>query len=132
VSAVTVDDGLREALERLDAAQLELQQGRPETFKALWSHADDVTLSGGFGGDVQQGWDQVGARLDWVGAQFSHGTNTVERLVVGVHGDLAYLVRLEHLRFRVPGQAGQTRRDHRVTMLLHRHADSQTTREPPR
>src|SRR5512144_1380273 len=42
---------------KVDAAQRELQNGRPEAFKALWSHADDITLSGGFGGTVEKGWE---------------------------------------------------------------------------
>ena len=33
---------------KLEAA--EEVQGRPAAFQALWSHADDVTLCGGFGG----------------------------------------------------------------------------------
>jgi hypothetical protein len=55
-------------LARVDAAQLELQNGQPAAFKALWSHADDVTLSGGFGGTIEKGWESISRRLDWVGA----------------------------------------------------------------
>src|SRR5687768_16886854 len=65
----------REMLAKVDAAQLELQNGKPAAFKALWSRADDVTLSGGFGGTIEKGWEQVGRRLDWAGAQFSKGSN---------------------------------------------------------
>lgn len=129
-------------LAKMDAAQLELQNGRAEAFKALWSHADDVTLSGGFGGSVEKGWEQVSRRLDWVGAQFSNGTNTHERVVANVSGDLGYIVQMEHLRFRVPGQEKETMRDYRVTMIfrrepagwriVHRQADSQTTKQAPR
>ena len=45
----------------------ELVEGRPEPFKALWSHADDVVIMGAFGG-YERGWDEVGARLDWASA----------------------------------------------------------------
>jgi hypothetical protein len=38
--------------------------GRPEPFKALWSHSDDVAIIGGFGG-YERGWQLVSARLDW-------------------------------------------------------------------
>ena len=89
-------------LATLDAAQLELQNGRPANFKALWSHRDDVTLSGGFGGPIEKGWDAVSRRLDWVGTQFSNGTNRIERIVSNEAGDLGYVVQAEHLRFRVP------------------------------
>jgi hypothetical protein len=38
----------------------ELVEGRPEPFKALWSHAGDVVIMGAFGG-YERGWEQVGA-----------------------------------------------------------------------
>lgn len=57
-------------LAKLDAAQIELQNGKADSFKAMWSHADDITLSGGFGGDIEKGWQKVGERLDWAGKQF--------------------------------------------------------------
>ena len=133
--------GLKEMLARVDAAQLELQNGKPAAFKALWSHADDITLSGGFGGTIEQGWEQIDRRLDWVGAQFSKGSNTIDRLVARESGDLAYVVQLEHIRFRVPGQAQESRRDYRATMvfrreqegwrIVHRQADSQMTKQSP-
>lgn len=125
----------------VDAAQLELQNGRPAAFKALWSHADDVTLSGGFGGVIEKGWEQIGRRLDWVGAQFSNGTHTHERIVTHVSGDLACVVQTEHIRFNVPGQAKESTRDYRVTMvfrrepggwrIVHRQADSQMVKQAP-
>lgn len=129
------------ALVKVDAAQRELQNGRPEAFKALWSHADDVTLSGGFGGAIEKGWDNVGRRLDWVGTQFSNGTNTIERIVANANGYLGYVVQIERVRFNVPGQASESTRDYRVTMLfrreaggwriIHRQADSQMMKAGP-
>lgn len=94
----------RQALVKTDAAQHELQNGRPEAFKALWSHADDVTLSGGFGGTIEKGWEQVGRRLDWVGAQFSNGTNTIERIVAKANGAIGYLYRLSASAFKFQGR----------------------------
>lgn len=129
------------ALTAVDAAQRELQRGNAAAFKALWSHSDDITLSGGFGGTVEKGWAQISQRLDWVGAQFSNGANTIERLVTHSDGKLGYVVQIEHLRFQVPGQAKESTRDYRVTMLflhepegwriIHRHADSQMTKQAP-
>ena len=126
---------------KVDAAQLELQNGRTAAFKALWSHADDVTLSGGFGGAIEKGWARVSKRLDWVGEQFSKGTNTIERIVVNASSDLAYVIQIEHLRFHVPGQAKESTRDYRVTMvfrheaegwrIVHRQADSQMMKQAP-
>jgi len=128
-------------LAKVDAAQLELQNGQPAAFKALWSHADDVTLSGGFGGTIEKGWDQISRRLDWVGAQFSKGTNTIERIVANANGNLGYVVQIEHIRFHVPGQVKESTRDYRVTMLfrresegwriIHRQADSQMAKQAP-
>jgi ketosteroid isomerase-like protein len=128
-------------LAKVDAAQLELQNGQPAAFKALWSHADDITLSGGFGGTVEKGWESISRRLDWVGTQFAQGTNTRERIVAKANGDLGYIVQIEHLRFHVPGQAKESTRDYRVTMIfrreaegwriVHRQADSQMTKQAP-
>lgn len=126
-------------LGRVDAAQLELQNGRPAAFKALWSQADEVTLSGGFGGTIERGWPAISSRLDWVGTRFSNGTNRIERIVTRVSGELGYVVQAEHLRYRVPGETSDSTREYRVTMIfrreagewriVHRQADSQLTRQ---
>jgi ketosteroid isomerase-like protein len=136
-----VHEDFQAMLAKVDAAQLELQNGRPAPFKALWSHADDITLSGGFGGAIEKGWEQVSRRLDWVGAQYSKGTHTHERIVSNAKGDLGYVVQMEHIRFHVPGQEKESTRDYRVTMvfrrepdgwrIVHRQADAQTTKQAP-
>jgi ketosteroid isomerase-like protein len=129
-------------LAKVDAAQLELQNGKADAFKALWSHADDITLSGGFGGTVEKGWDAISRRLDWVASQFSGGTHTHERVVANVSGDLGYVVQLEHLRFKAPADSKEMTRDYRVTMifrresdgwrLIHRQADAQMQKQAPK
>ena len=129
-------------LTTLDAAQLELQNGKPEAFRSLWSQSDDITLSGGFGGTIEKGWDAVSKRLNWVGANFSKGTNKIERLVANHNGRLGYVVQLEHISFTVPETGQPTTRDYRVTMifrrekagwkLVHRQADSQMTKVAPK
>jgi ketosteroid isomerase-like protein len=129
-------------IKAVDAAQLELQNGRPAAFKALWSRADDITLSGGFGGKIEKGWDQVSRRLDWVGTQFSKGSHTTELIASTMSGQLGYLVQIEHLRFHVSGQAKESTRDYRVTMIfrredkgwriIHRQADSQVVMQAPK
>ena len=128
-------------LTKLDAAQVELQNGKAEAFKSIWSHADDVTLSGGFGGTVEKGWTAVGKRLDWVAANFSKGANTIERLVANQNGSLGYVVQFEHIQFTVPETGKPAARDYRVTMIfrrekegwriIHRQADSQMTKQAP-
>lgn len=129
------------ALTAMDAAQLELQQGNAAAYKAFWSRGDDVTLVGGFGGAVEKGWERVSQRLDWAAAQFSKGTNTIERVITRAEGTLGYIVQIEHIRFQVPGQNKEATRDYRVTMLfrrepegwkiVHRHADSQMMKQAP-
>ena len=129
-------------LEKVDAAQLELQNGKPAAFKALWSKADDVTLSGGFGGTVEKGWDAISRRIDWVGTQFSKGSHQQERVVANANGDLGYVVQLEHLRFIVPADGEEVTRDYRVTMIfrretdgwkiIHRQADANMNKQAPK
>jgi len=131
----SVSKDFQAMLAAVDAAQLELQNGRPAAFKALWSQADDITLSGGFGGKIEKGWERISQRLDWVGTQFSKGSHSVEQLVANESGDLGYVVQVEHIRFYVPGQTQESTRDYRVTMvfrressgwrIVHRQADSQ-------
>ncbi len=63
-------------LAKLDAAELEFAHGRPDDFKSLWSHTDDVTLCGGAGGATEIGWEKVAARLDWAGSNYAEGTRS--------------------------------------------------------
>lgn len=129
-------------LARLDAAQLELQNGKPEAFKSMWAQTDDVTLSGGFGGTIEKGWAAISKRLDWVGANFAKGKNSIERLVKNHDRNLGYVVQLEHISFVAPETGKDAIRDYRVTMifrrekagwkLVHRQADSQFTKQAPK
>src|SRR5437867_1777522 len=51
--------------DKVTKAEQELFRGRPESLKALWTRAPEVTLFGVSGGSGEHGWDQVGPRLDW-------------------------------------------------------------------
>jgi len=125
---------------KLEAAEHEFAQGRSAAFKALWSHSDDVSICGAFGG-VESGWDKVASRLDWASSQFSEGTRSREEIRSAIGADFAYLVQLEHIRFRVPGRTEESTLDLRVTMvfrreaagwrIVHRQADSQKSTELP-
>lgn len=129
-------------LAKYDAAQVEFHGGRPAAVKALWSHADDVTLAGGAGGTIEKGWPNVGRRLDWASAQYSRGEQTNERIQAAVRGDFAYAVQLEHISFYPPGGAAPSKRDYRVTTIfrrepegwrvVHRQADTMMVRQTPR
>jgi ketosteroid isomerase-like protein len=127
-------------LDRMDAAQLELQRGDAAAYKKLWAHDGDVTISGGFGGTIEKGWPAVERRVDWAATQFTQGANTIERVSVGEGRDLAYVVQTERIRFVIPGENTEATRVYRTTMvfrrtpdgwrIIHRHADSQTTQQP--
>lgn len=139
-STRSTPEALLAFLDRMDAAQRELQNGNATAYKELWSHADDVTLIGGFGGSIEKGWPAVSRRLDWAATQFSRGENTIERVQVHAYGSLGTLIQLERIHFVVPGQTHESSRFYRVTMvcrleagewrIVHRHADAQTTRQP--
>lgn len=125
-------------LRDVEAAQVELVNGRPAAFKALWSHGDEVTLSGGLGGAIAKGWAQVSARLDWVATQYADGSRTHEEVSRYVGQDLAYVVLRETITFKVPGDGRTMVQELRVTQIfrreagqwriLHRHADAQVTK----
>jgi ketosteroid isomerase-like protein len=125
---------------KLETAEEEFVQGRPAAFQDLWSHADDVTLCGGFGG-VERGWQKVMARLNWVSAKYSDGTRTREEMSSMVGADFAYLVQTEVIRSHVAGQTQPSNQELRATMvfrreadgwrIIHRHADLQVGTQPP-
>jgi ketosteroid isomerase-like protein len=107
---------------KLEAAEHEFAQGYPNAFKDLWSHSDDVSICGAFGG-IESGWNKVAARLDWASSQFSEGTRSRDEIRSAVGTDFAYLVQTEQIRFRVPGRTEQSTLDLRVTMVFRREAD---------
>lgn len=139
--SLRADSELAAFMEKLEAAEHEFAQGRPVAFKALWSHADDVTLCGGFGGRVERGWENVAARLDWASSKYSDGTRSAEKITGRIGADFAYVVQTELIRFRVAGRTDQSIQKLRVTMvfrreadgwrIVHRHADSQSRAELP-
>ena len=82
----------------------DLVEGRPEPFKALWSHADDVVIMGAFGG-YERGWKQVSARLDWAAKASERRIGRTDNLVTTVADDLAFTVDLEHMTRHLDGRA---------------------------
>ena len=62
--------------------------------KQLWSHADDVTIFGRWGG-YEQGWGAVSRRLDWAASRFGDGHVDIGNLAAGPGGDLAYSIDIE-------------------------------------
>lgn len=127
--------------DKVTKAEAELFRGRPESLKALWSRAPEVTLFGVSGGSGEHGWEQVGPRLDWTNTQYRDGTLTVERIASNVDGNLGYVVQREKVRFKVPGQSQESvleiratwifRREQDGWRIIHRHADSLMKRQGP-
>jgi hypothetical protein len=115
---------------RAQAALGEMQEGRPEAFKALWSHGEDVSILGGFGG-YERGWAAVGPRLDWASARIDSTNLRVENLLTVVGDDVAFTVDLERMERNVGGVRTPRllrctqgyRREAGEWKIVHRHAD---------
>jgi ketosteroid isomerase-like protein len=88
---------------RCQQALGELVEGRPEAFKGLWSHADDVVIMGAFGG-YEQGWELVSDRLDWAAKGIRSTDRVAENVVTVVRDEVAYTVDLEHMTRHVGDQ----------------------------
>ena len=122
----------------METARPHVHARDPAPFKALWSHADDVTLLGGIGA-YAKGWEQVGPRLDGVAATFRVGRGwSIEPLAMGMSGDLAYTVHFESSEVRVARRDEWSpvvlrvthlyRREEGTWKIIHRHADTSMER----
>jgi ketosteroid isomerase-like protein len=128
-------------MRKLEAAEEGFACGRPEDFKALWSHTDEVTLIGGLGGSIELGWEKVAKRLDWASANYVDGARGRREVGGSVESGFAYLVQKEIIEALIGGRAERSKQELRVTMvfrrgdegwrIVHRHADSQTNSWPP-
>jgi ketosteroid isomerase-like protein len=120
-------------LAALEHATVEFTAGRVAAFQSLYSHSDEVTIFGAFGGH-EHGWEVVGPRLAWAAAQFKPNDAATDRTVLNAYfgGDVGYVVTLES----IPGStlvdgAGQGtlrvthvfRREGDEWRIVHRHAD---------
>lgn len=120
-------------------ANRNLLQGDSTDLKNLYSHSDDVTVFGGFGGS-ERGWNEVGPRVDWAAAHFAGGSFEREILSAVEGADLACIVSIETNRVREVGQSGEIllvlrvteifRREDGAWRLMHRHADQQVNKMP--
>jgi len=119
-------------LDRLDAALQRFVNGDADGFKDVWAHTDDVTVAGGFGGEIVQGWNVLSPRLSGVANAYSETIFSTRRIAARTTGDFAYVIQQEYFRRE---EAGEPYRQYRVTMLFrqeagewklfHRHADAQ-------
>ena len=131
---MSITDDFQQIVKQVETARHHYHAGDSAPFKALWSHADDVTLLGAVGA-YAKGWEQVGHRLDWVAAHFREGRGwSIEPLAMGMSGDLAYTVHLERSEVCVVGRDGFSpvtlrvtqlyRREEETWKIIHRHADA--------
>ncbi len=135
-----VDASFAAAVARANQANEELLQGRAGPLKELFSHRDDVSVLGGFGGH-EIGWAAIGPRLDWVAESFAGGHFEYEHLVSAVGADMGLVVQLERGEVRYRGGGAPARLELRVTMvfrredgawrLVSRHADEQVEKRSP-
>ena len=124
----------------LVAAQSAFVRGDPASMKALWSHAEDVTLMGAWGGR-ERGWALVGARLDWVSRSNTGGKGmySYDEVASIVGSDLALFVQIEHIA--TPNIDRGATKHLRVTHVMRcegaswrvvsRHADTLMETTPP-
>jgi ketosteroid isomerase-like protein len=128
-------------LDEYHRAGLEITNGNPDVYKALYSRSDEVTLANPFGPPAR-GWSNVSATLDRAAENYQDGEEVgFENVATVMGGDLAYTVEIESYRARVGDAAAMTpvsvrvttvfRREDGAWKLLHRHADPITAPRPP-
>lgn len=124
---------LRQTIAHIQTVSQQYLAGDPVPFQACWSHADDVTIFGGWGA-YEQGWAQVGPRLEWGATRYRGGLMNFELLSLISGDELAYSVWIERGEIRVLGLDESRPSALRVTQMyrreagtwkiIHRHADA--------
>lgn len=128
------------ALAACNQANDALIDGRSAALKACFSHSQEATLFGGFGGH-ERGWTAIEPRLDWVARSFAGGRCDYELLASGAGDEVGFCVQFERIEAHLTGTPQPARMDLRVTMvfrwedgawrLLHRHADHLMDKQAP-
>jgi ketosteroid isomerase-like protein len=129
-----------EAMAQLTAAQQDFVKGDATGIKRLFSHREDVTVLGGFGG-FEHGSKEVGPRPDWAASHFAGGSYGQETLSATVGSHVACLVSRERWSYATPEKSAETLLELRVTQvfrreeghwrLAHRHADPLLNKQEP-
>jgi hypothetical protein len=134
------DNSWDAAMTELMSAQRAFMNGDAIGLQALFSHRDDVTVMGGFGG-FERGWAEVGPRLAWAASHFHGGKYDQQIISMTVGRDVACLVCVERwVRNAHNGQPLPTM-ELRVSQsfrmegdrwrLVHRHADALVQKREP-
>jgi ketosteroid isomerase-like protein len=132
---MSADKDFQRAVEKVGRALDDFVGGDATAYKECWLQQAHVSIFGGRGA-YEQGWDQVGPRLDWAASGFASGHTEQEVLSTGCSGDVGYTVCLERGDVTVAGQSAAAPMVLRVTHLyehyngvwgiVHRHADPVT------
>jgi hypothetical protein len=130
-----------EALALANRANDELIEGRGALLRECFSHREDITLFGGFGGH-EAGWSQIGPRLQWVAESFAGGRCDYEIIASAASDEVGFVAQFERGEARIAGRAEPLELNFRVTMafrwedgawkLVHRHADHLAEKQRPR
>ena len=137
MASVDFEEALQEARAALDM----IVRGDAESYKALYSDSEEITVANPWGG-IPHGRDEVIEALDRAASNFrdghSTGFETIERVVTP---DLAYTVEIERYVARVGGGSDLSDIALRVSCiyrledsgwrLLHRHADPRLGPQTP-
>lgn len=109
------------AVDQLRAAVQALLHGDSIHYKSLWSHHQDVTMMGAYGG-LASGWNQVSETIDRAAARYRGWEPNYHEELIAKHAtaDLAYLVLKEKVQ---NGDDRNSIRARRIT-LLYRMEDS--------
>ena len=86
--------------------------------KSVWSHRDDATIFGGYGGFVEPGWKNVEARLMTAAKQAVNGTYSFKPIKSAIKGDSAYILQIEQYIF-----PGNSVIDIRATIICQKESD---------
>src|SRR5437016_14456485 len=134
------DTSWEATMKQLAAAQHDFMNGDAAGLQRLYSHRDDVTVLGGFGG-FEHGWAEVGPRLAWAASHFHGGDYSQQDISVTVGKDLACLVCLERWARNAADGRPEPVMELRVTRafrlengewrLVHRHADELVHKHEP-
>ena len=86
--------------------------------REVWSHSDNVTIFGGYGGFVEPGWENVETRLEAAAQKAADGKYSYKLIKSSITGDSAYILQTEQYVF--PGNAVI---DLRVTIICQKETD---------
>ncbi len=127
-------------IDRLAAAQRDFIGGDATGLQRLYSHRDDVTVMGGFGG-FEHGWAEMSPRLAWAASHFHGGEYSQSDISAIVGTEVACLVCVERWARNGPDGQPEPVLELRVTQtfrleagewrLVHRHADELVQKREP-